>query len=202
MTKEYSLKEHGDLSLSTNFKVREFRSRCGSDKILIAPALVTLLQQIRNNFGAAVTINSGYRTPEHNKAVGGATFSRHMIGDAADITVKDVPPLEVCQYAESLMPKSGGIGLYTNYSHVDTRPDRSRWDNRTGKQIVVSGFPGYNAEEPDPVPILVRCMCGEILLITDGFLDKNGTTLAPIREICEAMGHKVEWDGKRVLVIR
>ena len=46
------------------------------------------------------------------------------------------------KYAEYLMPKTGGIGLYSNFTHVDVRSNRSRWKN-FGKEVAVNGFPGY-----------------------------------------------------------
>lgn len=81
--KTYSLHSDGGKKLSENFRVREFASKDGADAIKIDTRLVSLLQKIRNKFGAAVTINSGYRTAAHNKAVGGATNSYHMQGMAA-----------------------------------------------------------------------------------------------------------------------
>ena len=139
----YSRKAHGEQSLSANFRVREFACKDGSDKILVDTDLVALLQKIRDHFGAAVTINSAYRTPAHNKTVGGATGSQHVKGTAADIVVAGAAPLEVAQYAEYLLPESGGIGVYQSFTHVDVRSKRSRWDNRSGREVVVSGWPGY-----------------------------------------------------------
>lgn len=46
------------------------------------------LQQIRDAFGQPIKVNSGYRTLEVNKAVGGAKASAHMRGLAADITAR------------------------------------------------------------------------------------------------------------------
>lgn len=46
------------------------------------------LQQIRDVFGQPIKVNSGYRTLEVNKAVGGAKASAHMRGLAADITAR------------------------------------------------------------------------------------------------------------------
>lgn len=112
----YSRKAHGEQSLSENFRVREFACKDGSDKILVDTDLVALLQKIRDHFGAAVSINSAYRTPAHNKAVGGATGSQHVKGTAADIVVAGAAPLEVAQYAEYLMPESGGIGVYQSFT--------------------------------------------------------------------------------------
>lgn len=141
--KTYSVKKDGSTYLSDNFKVKEFACNDGSDTVLIADELVSLLQKIRDHFGVAVTINSGYRTSTYNKKVGGATNSQHVKGTAADIVAKGVDPLTVAQYAEYLMPDSGGIGVYQTFTHVDVRTNRSRWDNRSGKEVVVSGWPGY-----------------------------------------------------------
>lgn len=45
-----------------------------------------VLNPIRELCGRPITVNSGYRCPALNKAVGGATSSQHMTGEAADIT--------------------------------------------------------------------------------------------------------------------
>ena len=44
-----------------------------------------VLQPIRNKYGRAITITSGYRCQALNKAVGGVTTSQHLLGQAADI---------------------------------------------------------------------------------------------------------------------
>lgn len=45
-----------------------------------------VLQPLRDVFGAPIIVNSGYRSPAVNKAVGGVPTSQHMKGEAADIT--------------------------------------------------------------------------------------------------------------------
>ena len=124
----YSKAKDGDKKLSTNFKVREFACKDGSDVVFVAPELVNILQKIRSHFRATVTINSGYRTVAKNKAVGGATYSQHLYGMAADITVKGVEPKKVYAYADSLLPYTGGVGLYPTFVHVDVRKTKSRWN--------------------------------------------------------------------------
>lgn len=138
----YSLKKDGSNKLSTNFTVKEFACKDGSDSVVIEFELVEILQKIRDHFGKAVTINSAYRNATYNKKVGGASNSQHVFGRAADIVVKGVSPEKVAQYAEYLMPSKGGIGLYSTFTHVDVRASRARWKNN-GKEISVSGFPGY-----------------------------------------------------------
>ena len=124
----YSKAKDGDKKLSNNFKVREFACRDGSDIVFVAPELVKILQKIRSHFRAAVTVNSGYRTPGYNKKVGGATYSQHQYGAAADITVKGVDPKKVAAYAETLMSGKGGIGIYGTFVHIDVREVKSRWN--------------------------------------------------------------------------
>lgn len=46
-----------------------------------------LLDPIRAAWGGPITVNSGYRCPELNRAVGGVATSQHLKGEAADITV-------------------------------------------------------------------------------------------------------------------
>ena len=132
--KQYSLAKDGSRKLSPGSAVREFRCRDGTDTIMIDEGLVVLLQSIREHFGKAVTITSGYRTAAHNTAVGGSKSSQHLLGRAADIQVAGVSPDAVAAYAESLMPTWGGVGRYPvkagrakGWVHVDTRANKSRW---------------------------------------------------------------------------
>lgn len=125
--KAYSKAKDGNKKLSTNFKVKEFACTDGSDPIFIDSNLVNVLQKIRTHFGKSVTITSAYRTPGRNKAVGGQTYSQHLYGKAADIKVKGVTPKTVAAYVEKIIPKSGGIGIYNSFVHVDVRSTKARW---------------------------------------------------------------------------
>ena len=137
--KEYSLKRDGDKKVSADFYVREFRCKDGSDKILLSPETVKILQSVRNYFGKPVTINSAYRTPKYNKQIGGASNSQHIKGAACDITVKDVPPKAAAAYIETFFPKTG-IGLYRNFVHVDTRGYAVRWKNAGSNTVKAFGL--------------------------------------------------------------
>ena len=48
--------------------------------------LISFLDALREAWGSAIRVGSGYRCPQLNKAVGGSTTSVHMIGLAADLT--------------------------------------------------------------------------------------------------------------------
>lgn len=125
--KAYSKSKDGNKKLSTNFRVREFACSDGSDPIFVSPKLVTILQKIRTHFGKAVIITSAYRTATHNKAVGGTTYSQHLYGMAADIKVSGVSPKKVAEYAEKVLPNTGGIGIYDTFTHIDVRAAKARW---------------------------------------------------------------------------
>lgn len=124
----YSKEKDGNKKLSENFKVKEFASTDGADPIFIAPELIMVLQRIRSHFNRPVTINSGYRTYTRNKAVGGDKYPQHQYGIAADIVVSGIAPKDVADYAETLMPNTGGIGRYSTFTHIDVRRTKSRWN--------------------------------------------------------------------------
>lgn len=128
VVKVYSKAKEGNVRLSKNFTVKEFACSDGTDTVFISLALVNLLQKIRDHFDKAVIINSAYRTEAHNKSIGGATYSQHKYGLAADIHINGVTPKEIAAYVETLLPSNGGIGIYKNFCHVDVRRVKSRWN--------------------------------------------------------------------------
>lgn len=67
-----------------NFQIGEFISDSTLTSALVDPLMVQHTQNARNRYGP-MSINSGYRTPTYNASIGGATFSRHMYGDAVDV---------------------------------------------------------------------------------------------------------------------
>lgn len=109
----------------TNFQVKEFACKDGSDAILIDSELVEKLQVMRERIGKALIVNSGYRTPEYNKKVGGVDNSQHCQGKAADVTANGVKPDVLFEIAKQVGFR--GIGLYSWGVHVDTRAQKSTW---------------------------------------------------------------------------
>lgn len=148
--KLYDKQRDADKRLSENFSAGEFFCKgsgcCSTAKI--DDNLVDYDQQIRDHFGEAVTISSGYRCPTHNKKVGGASQSYHARGQASDIIVKNVPPLEVARFAESIGIK--GIGLYDNFVHIDTRVVKFFWYSH--KQYPRSTFGGTTSGGSSAAP--------------------------------------------------
>lgn len=56
-------------------------------KVKLTSLINNLLDPIREAWGGPIYVNSGYRCPVLNKAVGGVSTSQHQKGEAADITV-------------------------------------------------------------------------------------------------------------------
>lgn len=139
MLKAYSFFQNGELVLSKNFKVKEFKCRDGSDPVLVDTELVGLLQNIRDHFGKPLHITSGWRTASHNaKTKNASKYSQHLYGKAADFWVEGVTPQEVYAYAEKLLREQrnglGGLGVYPpelgrecGWVHLDVRDAKSRW---------------------------------------------------------------------------
>lgn len=124
---EFSKANDGETRLSENFKVKEFACKDGTDKILIDLDMIPILQKIRD-VGGVVTINSAYRTPSHNKAVGGASNSYHVKGRAFDIVSERLSTTEVCNLANTLGVK--GIIKYPDFVHIDSRDTKYHADNK------------------------------------------------------------------------
>lgn len=137
--KEYSFAKDGNTALTQNFKVKEFRCKDNSDRILVDEVFVrTYLQKIRAHFGVPVTINSAYRTAKYNKQVGGATNSYHVRGQAFDIVVRGVEPDDVARYAKQIGIR--GVIQYDTFVHVDARKKAYYARNMNGKERAVNEF--------------------------------------------------------------
>jgi uncharacterized protein YcbK (DUF882 family) len=112
--------------VAQHFTRSEFACKCGCGLDSIDAVLVESLQAIRDHFGTPITITSGIRCCDHNKAVGGADYSQHLLGRAADIRVEDVEPRVIADFAEDL---GMSVGRYNTFTHIDSRsgmPDH--WD--------------------------------------------------------------------------
>ena len=53
------------------------------------------MEKVRDLLGEAIKVNSGYRSPDVNRAVGGSTNSSHLYGYAVDFVTEGLTPLEV-----------------------------------------------------------------------------------------------------------
>ena len=65
---------------------RGIDNRCSKeDAERLKKLIENVLDPLREAYGKPIKVNSGYRCPELNKAVGGSKTSDHMKGCAADI---------------------------------------------------------------------------------------------------------------------
>lgn len=126
------------MRLSKNFTKREFKSKDGypmpDDVLANIKELASNLQVLRDFLGEPIRINSAYRSPAHNKAIGGVKNSQHVLGRAADVKVKDIETKDLYLIIDSLIldgkMKDGGLGLYDTFVHYDIRGSKARWDYR------------------------------------------------------------------------
>ena len=121
IVRPYFIKTQGNLQLTKNFKVSEFKSR-SYPVVFIGDEILEVLQNLRDRLGVPINVNSGFRNKNHNDSVGGSTNSAHLLGLAADISCNTVPAWRVAHMLYMLYYKQVAIGLHTkeNYVHVDT----------------------------------------------------------------------------------
>jgi uncharacterized protein YcbK (DUF882 family) len=111
-----------------HFKPREFRSKDGLSGMPQIKAMLAL-DELRERFGHPLKIVSAYRSPEHNKAVGGATNSYHLKGLAFDISTEgwnegDKLEFVVRAHQHQFM----GFGFYDTFLHIDRRSTLTFWE--------------------------------------------------------------------------
>lgn len=126
----YSLSADGELHLTTNFKVKEFACKDGSDPIFIHPNLPRWCQAARDKFGYAFSPNSAYRTVSHNAKpdVGGSSRSYHIYGMAVDIPAKgNTTPQMLYDFFDELLGNSGELGIYSWGVHVAVCETKKRF---------------------------------------------------------------------------
>ena len=108
-----------------------------------------VLQPVRDHFGKPVTVNSGYRCPKLNKAIGSSSKSQHTKGLAADIEIPGVSNKELAEYIESKLPFDqlilefyNGVDPNSGWVHVSyVDDDKNRKQTLT---INANGtFPGF-----------------------------------------------------------
>jgi hypothetical protein len=102
-----------------------------------------VLQPIRDHYGKGVKVNSGYRSPESNAAVGGSRTSDHCKGQAADIEIPGVPNAELAQWImDNLDYTQLILEFYTpgipdsGWVHVSYDPDNLKKQELTATKIA------------------------------------------------------------------
>lgn len=79
-----------------------------------------VLDPVREKLGRSIVVNSGFRCPVHNRAVGGATGSQHVKGEAADVTLVQGSECRVNDLAKAIVANGtwDQLILYPTFVHV------------------------------------------------------------------------------------
>lgn len=98
----------------------------GTGKIKVRRALMDKLEALRRKLGnKPILVTSGYRSPEHNAAVGGAPRSKHMLGEAADVMMANHDPHAFEEAARAVGFRGFGYYQVNGFMHIDLGPERS-----------------------------------------------------------------------------
>ena len=100
--------------------------------------------------GKPLIIRSAYRSPEHNRAVGGAKASKHMEGIAFDIAMANHDPEAFEAAARAVGFQGFGFYRRSGFMHIDLGPARS-WGERFPKRATA-----FAAETPPAREVLAE----------------------------------------------
>jgi zinc D-Ala-D-Ala carboxypeptidase len=125
------------MQLSKNFKLEELtvtgsalpNNPTEADIERLKALVINVLQPLRDLYGKAICVNSGYRSTAVNKAIGGAPNSQHCKGEAADLVIVDNALL--FRLIRTHLPFDqliweGGNDLHPAWVHVSYRANRNR----------------------------------------------------------------------------
>lgn len=143
------------MNLSANFTLKELTksdtaTRLGLDNTPDDEALENLktlcemvLQPVREHFDKSVSVNSAYRSPESNAAVGGSKTSDHCKGMAADIEIVGVANADLAQWImDNLEYKQLILEFYTpgipdsGWVHVSYDPNNLKKQELTATKVA------------------------------------------------------------------
>ncbi|MEO0437895.1 MAG: D-Ala-D-Ala carboxypeptidase family metallohydrolase [Pseudomonadota bacterium] len=124
--------------LSPNFERWEFKCPCGCGFDTVDKELLEYDQALSDHFdNRRVIITSACRCAAYNASVGGGPNSQHLFGRANDIIIEGIHP----HLVQELLDDWGvpGLGYYDDFTHLDTRTGRARWDKRAAASDVQLG---------------------------------------------------------------
>ena len=118
-----------------NFSPAEIACR-GTGQIKLHPEALDKLQALRDRLGKPLIVRSAYRSPEHNRNIGGAPRSKHMDGTAFDIAMANHDPVafEAAARAVGFL----GFGFYprSGFMHIDLGPARVWGERFPGRAVA------------------------------------------------------------------
>jgi hypothetical protein len=154
-----------EMQLSQHFNLKEFtksetatRKRIDNTPNLehannLKMVCENILEPVRKHFGKPVRINSGYRGPALNKAVGGSAKSQHCNGEAVDFEIDGLPNPDLakwvadnCDFDQIILefydPKEGPNSgwVHASYSKGKNRKQKLTAVTVNGKTVYKPGF--------------------------------------------------------------
>ncbi|MEM1115567.1 MAG: D-Ala-D-Ala carboxypeptidase family metallohydrolase [Bacteroidota bacterium] len=168
--------------VSAHFTVADFATRDGAPYARISPDLVTTLERMRAILGPLEVI-SGYRHPQYNAlaSVGGARYSRHQTGEAADLWSPTRSSLEIAAAAVQAAGCGIGLGLGRNTVHVDVRGYLKTW-TYPGAPLGDDAFRRWivglcDGDVPAPPPPHARPYDASWLAMAEGTMEDDEETV-------------------------
>lgn len=110
---------------SKYFKIAEYDCQCKNAKckgkgVELDAKLLKIMDSLREKLGAPLRVTSGWRCPDHNKAIGGALNSTHMTGKGVDIACDNLEELyKLCLVQAGLT--GIGDGRPKGFVHIDVK---------------------------------------------------------------------------------
>lgn len=107
------------------FSDKELACRCGCNQLKLNPIFDSKLLQLRNNLNEPMQVNSCCRCATHNKKVGGASKSFHLLENGT--CAIDIKRSEYNSYNVKLVLEAWelgfSIGVHPSFFHFDIRSD-------------------------------------------------------------------------------
>lgn len=111
---------YSEFELSATAKAHKIDNRIPSDvKPHVKEFVTTILQPLRDETGKVITISSGYRCKAVNDLTpGSSSTSQHVKGEAADIKIAGMKPVEIAQKIYDMDLPYDQLIVYNNFVHV------------------------------------------------------------------------------------
>lgn len=164
-----------------DFHPKEIACR-GTGRVAFNFEAMDKLQALRKLRNRPLILNSAYRSPEHNKAVGGAPNSEHLRAEAFDVSMSNHDPTEYEQDARKVGFRGFGFYVRQNFIHADIGRARE-WGVRFPK--TVTGLPvetQAHAKPQSPVVPVTVGVAGTGAVVAAGETFIRFTDGAPLTE--------------------
>lgn len=112
------LTPHFTLEEMTFTNHREFDNTPNMLQINNLQRLAEFLEEVRSLLGKPIIIDSGFRSPDVNQAVGSTSVSQHLRGCAADFRVPGMTPAEVVKAIHGFDLPFDQLILELTWTHI------------------------------------------------------------------------------------